>query len=45
MIGRRVDGLGVIVSEMNTNLIEELSETKMPVVFYDVGALRRISRT
>ena len=28
----------VIVSEMNANLIEELSETKMPVVFYDVGA-------
>jgi LacI family transcriptional regulator len=37
MIGRRVDGLGVIVSEMNTHLIDELSETKMPVVFYDVG--------
>ena len=37
MIGRRVDGLAVIVSEMESHLIEELLESKIPVVFYDVG--------
>ncbi len=37
MIGRRVAGLGVIVSEMDPHLIEELSQSKIPVVFYDVG--------
>jgi LacI family transcriptional regulator len=37
MIGRRVAGLAIIVSEMEPHLIEELSESRMPVVFYDVG--------
>jgi LacI family transcriptional regulator len=37
MLGRRVAGLAVIVSEMDPHLIDELSQTKMPVVFYDVG--------
>jgi len=37
MRGRRVAGLAVIVSEMAPNLIETLSESKIPVVFYDVG--------
>jgi LacI family transcriptional regulator len=37
MIGRRVAGLAVIVSEMEPHLIHELSESKIPVVFYDVG--------
>jgi DNA-binding LacI/PurR family transcriptional regulator len=37
MMGRRVAGLAIIVSEMDPHLIEELSESRMPVVFYDVG--------
>lgn len=37
MIGRRVMGLAAIVSEMAPELIEELNESKTPVVFYDVG--------
>ncbi|MCL6547061.1 MAG: LacI family transcriptional regulator [Bryobacteraceae bacterium] len=41
MIGRRVAGLAAIVSEMDSNLIEELSGYRIPVVFYDVGTPRR----
>lgn len=41
MIGRRVAGLAAIVSEMDPELIEELTGSRMPVVFYDVGAPRR----
>ena len=41
MIGRRVAGLAAIVSEMDSDLIEELNGTRIPVVFYDVGAPRR----
>jgi DNA-binding LacI/PurR family transcriptional regulator len=41
MIGRRVAGLAAIVSEMAPNLIEELNESRIPVVFYDVGTPRR----
>jgi DNA-binding LacI/PurR family transcriptional regulator len=37
MIGRRVSGLAVIVSEMAPDLIQGLSDSKIPVVFYDVG--------
>jgi DNA-binding LacI/PurR family transcriptional regulator len=37
MLGRRVAGLAVIVSEMEPSLIEELSASNIPVVFYDVG--------
>lgn len=37
MIGRRVAGLAVIVSEMDTELIRELTDSKIPTVFYDVG--------
>ena len=40
MIGRRVEGLAAIVSEMDSNLIEELTGNRIPVVFYDVGAPR-----
>ena len=40
MIGRRVAGLAAIVSEMEPALIEELTESSIPVVFYDVGAPR-----
>ncbi|HEY6987183.1 MAG TPA: LacI family DNA-binding transcriptional regulator [Bryobacteraceae bacterium] len=38
MMGRRVAGLAVIVSEMDSALKTELAEGDMPVVFYDVGA-------
>lgn len=37
MIGRRVAGLAVIVSEMEPSLMQELVESNLPVVFYDVG--------
>jgi LacI family transcriptional regulator len=37
MIGRRVSGLAIIVSEMDPALIQSLSEGSIPVVFYDVG--------
>ena len=40
MIGRRVAGLAAIVSEMEPDLIEELTDSRMPVVFYDVGSPR-----
>jgi LacI family transcriptional regulator len=38
MMGRRVAGLAVIVSEMDAALRDELANGSMPVVFYDVGA-------
>lgn len=41
MIGRRVAGLAAIVSEMDPALIEELAESRIPVVFYDVGTPKR----
>jgi len=41
MIGRRVAGLAAIVSEMEPALIEELNESRIPVVFYDVGSPRQ----
>ena len=41
MLGRRVAGLAAIVSEMDAELITELSAQRIPVVFYDVGTPRR----
>ena len=41
MMGRRVAGLAAVVSEMDAALIDELAESDMPVVFYDVGAPRQ----
>ncbi|HYO83291.1 MAG TPA: LacI family DNA-binding transcriptional regulator [Bryobacteraceae bacterium] len=41
MIGRRVAGLAVIVSEMEPALIDELLRSPVPVVFYDVGIAGR----
>jgi DNA-binding LacI/PurR family transcriptional regulator len=41
MIGRRVAGLAAIVSEMDAELIQELVESGIPVVFYDVGTAAR----
>lgn len=37
MIGRRLAGLAVIVSEMDPELQDLLAKQDMPVVFYDVG--------
>jgi LacI family transcriptional regulator len=37
MLGRNLAGLAVIVSEMEPNLIEELSDRDLPIAFYDVG--------
>jgi DNA-binding LacI/PurR family transcriptional regulator len=42
MIGRRVAGLAVIVSEMAPDLIQELELSRIPTVFYDVGAAKRL---
>lgn len=38
MLGHRLAGLAVIVSEKEPALIEELASSSIPVVFYDVGA-------
>lgn len=37
MMGRRVAGLALIVSEVDDRIVEELTEGEMPVVLYDVG--------
>ena len=37
MIGRRVAGLAVVVSEMDPSLIQVLKDAAIPTVFYDVG--------
>ncbi len=37
MMGRRVAGLAVIVSEMESGLMQELMQSNLRVVFYDVG--------
>jgi DNA-binding LacI/PurR family transcriptional regulator len=41
MIGRRVAGLAAVVSEIEPALMDELTESRIPVVFYDVGRPRR----
>jgi len=38
MLGRRLAGLAVVVSEKEPSVIEELAGGTIPVVFYDVGA-------
>jgi LacI family transcriptional regulator len=38
MLGRRVAGLALVISETNPDVIQELSELDIPVVFYDVGS-------
>ena len=38
MLGKRVAGLAIIVSEMAPEVIREIEESAVPVVFYDVGA-------
>jgi len=37
MIGWRVAGLAAIVSEMDSHLMQMLTDSKIPIVFYDVG--------
>jgi DNA-binding LacI/PurR family transcriptional regulator len=37
MIGWRVAGLAAIVSEMDADLIQTITESRVPCVFYDVG--------
>lgn len=37
MMGRRLAGLAVIVSEMESPLLQELMDSSLPVVVYDVG--------
>jgi DNA-binding LacI/PurR family transcriptional regulator len=40
MIGKRVAGLAVVASEMDPHLIDELTDSSIPVVFHDVGTAR-----
>lgn len=45
MMGRRVRGLAIIVSEMDPLLMKELTELNLPVLLYDVGvAARNVSK-
>lgn len=37
MLGRRVAGLALVISEMDLSLTPELMDLNIPVVFYDVG--------
>jgi len=41
MMGRRVSGLAVIVSEMDPSLMKELVEMNLSIVLYDVGVPAR----
>jgi len=41
MIGRRLSGLALIVSEMDEKLLDELDHHELPIVVYDVGTERR----
>lgn len=41
MMGRRLAGLAVIVSEMDPSLMQELADSNLPVVFYDIGTPAR----
>jgi len=37
MLGRRVAGLAAILSEIDEAIVQELTDAKIPVVFFDVG--------
>ncbi len=41
MIGWRVAGLAAIVSEMDADLVQVLTDSRIPIVFYDVGTPRK----
>jgi DNA-binding LacI/PurR family transcriptional regulator len=43
MMSRRLAGLALVVSEMEPDLIDELAESEVPTVFYDVGVAGRNS--
>ncbi|MBI5282087.1 MAG: substrate-binding domain-containing protein, partial [Candidatus Solibacter usitatus] len=40
MIGRRLGGLALVVSEMDAELLDELAERQVPTAVYDVGTPR-----
>lgn len=40
MIGRRVAGLAVIVSEMEDDVLQDLTDSNLPIVLYDVGTAK-----
>jgi len=39
MLERKVDGVAMMTSEMDTSLIKELSKRNLPIVFMDVGQM------
>jgi LacI family transcriptional regulator len=41
MIGRRLGGLAVIVSEVASDLVNQLNASRIPTVFYDVGTVTK----
>jgi len=41
MIGWRMAGLAAIVSEMDSHLMQMLTDSNIPIVFYDVGTPRK----
>lgn len=41
MIGRRLSGLAIVVSEMDQPLLDELAHHELPIVVYDVGGPHR----
>ena len=41
MIGWRVAGLAAIVSEMDSHLMQVLTDSRIPIVFYDVGTPKK----
>jgi len=45
MIGWRVAGLAAIVSEMDADLMQVLTDTRIPIVFYDVEYLYSLGHT
>ena len=41
MIGWRVAGLAAIISEMDSHLMQVLADSRVPIVFYDVGTPKK----
>ena len=41
LLGWRMAGLAAIVSEMDSHLMQVLTDSKIPIVFYDVGTPKR----
>ena len=40
MIERKVDGVAIITSEIDSHLLDELSHRRLPIVFLDVGKVK-----